>query len=144
MDRASGYTLVEVLVVVVIVAVVALIATFSLMHALDKARQRATMADLRAIASAIEAYAQDHGAPPAASGSFDDLVRRLTPQYAGDLPTHDHWGHALRYASAGRAGYTLESFGKDGVPGDDVTLGTRFDFDLDIVLANGQFVAAPE
>ena len=142
--RESGFTIVELLVVVVIVGIVASIALIALMNALDKARQRATMADMRTISKAIETYMVDNNLPPSAAGGVDELVAALTPYHSTVLPTRDHWRNAYQFSSDSAGNYTIESLGKDGVDGADITLSSRFDFELDIVLANGVFVAAPE
>ena len=60
------------------------------------------------------------------------------------LPVQDHWDRDLSYETDGIDNYTLESFGRDGMAGQDISYANRFDYDLDIVLANGRFVAAPE
>ena len=76
---------------------------------------------------------------------MDGLKRMLVPYQSSVIPTQDHWGHALAYqVDSTRGLYTLQSYGKDGIDGSDITLATRLQFNSDIVLANGQFVAAPE
>jgi len=140
----AGFTVIELLLVVVILAILAVIAFLAVMHSLDKARQRATMSDMRVISTAIESYVAARSLPPSDSGGIDALITALTPYHSGALPTLDHWSHAYAYRSDGLGSYTIESFGKDGLDAGNITLGTRFDFDLDIVLADGVFVAAPE
>ena len=142
MRQCRGFTMVELLVATVILGVLAAIAVVSLMSGFEKARQRATMADMRSIAGAIGSYEVDNNTTPAGA-TIADLAGALVPRYISALPTADHWTHPLAYESDG-TGYSLESFGKDGVPGADISLSTRFDFDLDIVLVDGAFVAAPE
>jgi len=143
--RQAGYTLIEVLIVTVVLAIVVGIALSSVTNALDKAKQRATMADMRTISKAIEVYQTDHGFVPDDSGGLALLREVLIPYQSSVVPVDDHWGHAYGYSSEAAAGnYTLESYGKDGLDGDDITLATRRDFNRDIVLANGQFLAAPE
>jgi len=139
-----GFTIVELLVVVVIIGIVASITLVALMNALDKARQRATMADMRTISKAIETYMVDNNMAPSDAGGIDALVTALTPYHSTVLPTRDHWRHAYQFSSDTDGNYTIESYGKDGVAGADISLGSRFNFNLDIVLANGVFVAAPE
>ena len=141
--RQSGFTLVEILVVLTIAAMIAALAVLSVPYALDKARQRSTMTDMRSIASAIESYMLDHEAPPAVN-DIVELAALLVPRHAPLLPTHDHWGHRYQYSVRGARGYTIESWGKDGVSGEHISLATKFDFDRDIVLVDGQFTAAPE
>lgn len=140
----SGFTLVEVLVVLVVLGIVAALSVVALFNALDKSKQRATMADMRSVSKAIEAYAVDHGFPPASSGTVAALAPLLVPYESTAVPHRDHWGNDMVYERDALGNYTIVSFGKDGVDGPDITYSTRFDFDRDIVLANGQFVAAPE
>ena len=141
----SGFTLIELLVVILIISIVASIALIALMNALDKARQRATMADMRTVSKAIEAYSVDHGQPPDDAGGAPALAAVLIPYQTSVLPMRDHWKHQLAYVSDPQSGmYSIVSYGKDGVDGADSSYALRFDFDLDIVLANGLFVSSPE
>ena len=142
--RQAGFTLIEILVAVAIIGIVSSIATYSLFNAFEKARQRATMADMRGVANAIEAYSLDSGLPPDASGNWQDLLGSLTPIYAKQLPDSDHWQNGFAYSTDPSGNYTIESYGRDGIDGENISIGSRFDFDLDIVLANGHFIASPE
>jgi len=140
----NGFTIVELLVVLLIISIVVSITLVSLMNAFDKARQRATMADMRTISKTIETYMVDHHVPPSDAAGIDGLVNVLTPYHSTVLPTKDHWRVTYGYSSNQQDAYTIESYGKGGMNGADITLGSRFDFELDIVLADGVFVAAPE
>lgn len=141
----SGFTLIELLVVVLIISIVATIALVALMNALDKARQRATMADMRTISKAIEAYFVDFGHPPSDALGAPGLAPALIPYQTSVLPMRDRWTHVFDYTSNPASGlYSIASFGKDGIDGADSSYAARFDFNLDIVLANGLFVSAPE
>ncbi len=141
----SGFTLIELLVTLVVLGIVASIAVVSVMTAFDKAKQRATMADMRTVSKALEVYMIDVGRLPDDSGGLEPLRDVLRPYQTNVLPVRDHWGHDYVYTRNGLTGdYTVASYGKDGIDGDDITLADRFDFDKDIVLINGQFVAAPE
>ena len=139
-----GFTIIELLVATVIIVIIATIALATIINALDTAKQRATMAEMRTISEVIEIYITDSRVPPADGGGITALVAVLAPHHSSPLPTRDHWGHTYAYTSDGAGNYTIESHGKDGADGSDITLGSRFDFDLDIVLSNGVFVAAPE
>ena len=97
--RESGFTIVELLVVVVIVGIVASIALVALINALDKARQRATMADMRTISKAIETYMVDNNVPPSDAGGADGLITALTPYHSTVLPTRDHWRNTYQFTS---------------------------------------------
>jgi general secretion pathway protein G len=142
--RQRGFTLIELLVVLVILAIVVSIGIVALMNALDKSRQRATMADMRTISKGIEIYSVDHGHLPSDGGGITGLQAVLTPYESSVIPANDAWGHLYSYSRDDLGNYTLASFGKDGVAGAAITVATRDDFERDIVLVNGQFVAAPQ
>jgi len=139
----TGFTLVELMVTLVILSILAAIALVALTGALDKAKQRATMADMRTIARAVEAYQVDNGLVPDDSGGLAALTPFLIPYQINVVPLEDHWSHALVY-TADAFNYTIESYGKDGVDGANISLATKMDFNRDIIISNGVFVASPE
>lgn len=127
----------------VIIGVLAAIIIPNLLTALDRARQKRTIADLRSMSGAIEVYNVDYGLYP--SGSDIKTLSLLVPEYARELITVDAWKHELIYdGSPGH--YSIGSAGKDG--GNTLTLvgdgGPTRNFDDDIVMALGQFVQWPE
>ena len=143
--RENGYSLIELMIVTVVLAVIVSIALASIWNCLDRAKQRATMADMRTVARAIEVYNSEFGYLPLAPGGIADLKRVLVPYQSTVLPTRDHWGHDLAYRYDRAVGlYSLESFGKDGVDGANISLATKLQFNSDIVFSNGQFSASPE
>ncbi len=141
--QQSGFTLIELMVVVVIIAIVSSLALTALMNAFDRSRQRATMADMRTVSKAIEIYNSDHGFLPSDGGGIEGLQAVLIPYQSSVVPTRDHWHHPYHYAQSG-LDYTLSSYGKDGVAGDAISVTTRHEYDRDIIIINGQFVASPE
>ena len=140
----SGFSLVEVLVVVAILAVLMSIAIVSLTDAFDRTKQRATMSDMRSISKALEIYRADTGHYPASGNTMAQLVLLLIPYQTSVLPSADAWKHPYSYETDNVDSYTIASYGKDGVDGADVSYSTRFEFDRDIILSNGLFVASPE
>jgi general secretion pathway protein G len=154
----------------VMIALVASIIVPNLLKAMDRSRQKRTMADMRTIATALEARATDlssyaivpyarHTSPGKrveAFGTlhretFADLERALVPKYIRKLPRQDGWGEDFdirtgNYNDKGEAMlYALRSYGRDGrAEGDSYTARPIQSFDEDIVYAEGQFFQYPE
>jgi general secretion pathway protein G len=152
---ARGFTLIELLIVTAIIGILAVIAIPNLLNAVQRGKQKRTMSDMRALATAVETYAVDHAQYPTAScptGTFTTNGSRLTtdsfsslaPTYIAVVPALDGWGRFYRYAlRADRAAYNLRSTGRNGT-NDPISCGTTTDFDADIVYSNGSFIQWPE
>ena len=143
MRSEKGFTLIELLIVVAIIGIIAAIAIPNLMNAVDKGKQTKTMADMKAIAGAIEVYAVDNNTYPRVS-NFSSLAPLIQPIYIRVAPTGDGWNHGWSFAgdTTGGLDYTLASLGKDGIAS-VVTGGQTHDFDCDIIYSNGQFFQWP-
>ncbi|NIM01008.1 MAG: prepilin-type N-terminal cleavage/methylation domain-containing protein, partial [Acidobacteria bacterium] len=59
-----GFTLIELLIVVAIIGIIAAIAIPNLLNAIDRGKQKRTMADLRSIGTAVEEYSVDNTVYP--------------------------------------------------------------------------------
>ena len=99
-----------------------------------------TVANMRAIGTALGAYHVDTGHYPILdAGTFKQIAYQstlhqgMTTAYY-DGTWKDNWGTALQYYSDGE-GYTLKSYGSDRKPG-----GKR-EMNSDILYVNGEFVA---
>jgi|YNPBryunderm2012_1023409.scaffolds.fasta_scaffold17994_2 type II secretion system protein G len=141
---ARGFTLVEMLIVVAVLGIIAAIAAANFFQVWQRARQQATVSNIRAVSIAVASYATDHSVvPQVASGTVAAISPYVTPTYGKHLPTSDAWGNPLFYTAAG-AEYTVWSRGADNL--DDVVIqyGPTTQFSADIVLANGTFVQWPE
>ena len=96
--------------------------------ALRKEKALRTGADLRTIATALEAYRRESGSyVQADNGSA--LIDHLAPRYLTSIIRLDAWSHELNYKGSAN-GYRLLSLGADGKP----------DTDDDIVFENGRLV----
>lgn len=154
--KKQGFTLIELLIVIAIMGVVAAIAIPNFMTALQKGKQKATMADIKNIGTAIESYMVEHQMAPGNGNAslVGDLVPYLSPFYVKILPQKDGWGEPLRYDSgqvgAGEELYSIISYGRDRVStGIDVTnsnynIVSIEDFGKDICFSNGHFSYCPK
>jgi len=162
--KQKGFTLIELLIVVAIIGILAAIAIPNLLTAMQRSKQKRTMADMRSIATAWEAYATDNNSYNAAGvatvstldwslfsdWSYANLSGEVSPTYIRSLPANDGWGRAYGYAvdnkTAARAQeYAMRSMGKDPIfESGAYTVGPRNVFECDIVYSMGSFIAYPE
>lgn len=137
--RQQGFSLIELLIVVAIIGIIATMAVPQLLDAIDRGRQRRTMADMRSIATANGIYRVDNGdyAP--------DLATLQTDGYMQVVPSDDAWGNAMTYTvDTANDTYTLESNGADGADGPappDPWVNDPYTPDL--TLTDGVFTQAP-
>jgi len=106
------------------------------------------MADMRAIATALEAYSVDFNFYPRTAISGDlttQLDIYLTPTFIKRLPTNDGWNQPFYMLnSSSGVSYTIYSKAKGGGGTLAGPLGPTTDFANAIIFANGQFSAWPE
>jgi type II secretory pathway pseudopilin PulG len=120
-----------------IAGILAAIAIPNFLTAMQRSKQKRTMADIRMLAQDVEQRA-------GTAGSYPQTL---------DAKQQDGWGTALRYECLGEeekpcAGYAISSAGKDlrfeHDSAGEYSEGATAKFDCDIVWANGSFLQYPE
>ena len=128
---------------VMFAGIVAAIAIPNLLNAIDRGKQKRTIADLRSLGTAIEEYSIDNDAYPVAL-DIATLSGLLEPDHIDKAPSKDGWGHAF-VVDASPTRYTICSNGKDGSGDCQRDDGGETDrFDDSITFADGSFVQWPE
>lgn len=127
MNRASGFTLIEVMVVIVILGVLAALIVPNVMGRGEKAKVDTTSITLKGVAGALDQYKLDNGRYPSMQdGGLDALVNQpataknwLPGGYLKGGYPKDSWENDLQYVIPGREGrpFDLYSFGADGKEG---------------------------
>ena len=120
--------------------VIGAIASPDSLNAVDREKQKRTVAAMRSIGAAIEAYSVDNYVYPIAA-TAPQLRTSLEPRYINSMPVTDGWGNAFQVDSVTVA-YTLFSRGKDGT-GSTCTPGTTSHFFDEICMVNGGFTRYP-
>ncbi|MCX7050156.1 MAG: prepilin-type N-terminal cleavage/methylation domain-containing protein [Candidatus Sumerlaeota bacterium] len=82
MKSRSAFTLIELLIVIAIIAILALIAIPNFLEAQVRAKVSRAMADLRSIATALEAYMVDRNTYPPNDGLYNAVPVELTTPIA--------------------------------------------------------------
>ncbi len=145
--NAKGFTLIELLIVVAIIGIIAAIAIPNLLNAIDRGKQKRTMADLRSVGTAVESYSIDNNNYPKAGSTFATLTGAVEPLYIRKAPIKDGWNNLLQVdVNAGGTAYTLCSPAKNGGTTDcgGAAGGPTGSFEDDITFSNGSFTQFPE
>jgi prepilin-type N-terminal cleavage/methylation domain-containing protein len=165
-NRQKGFTLIELLIVVAIIGIIAALLIPNFLDALQKAKQKRTVADVRNTGTAMFSWLTDQVGAAAAGAvstidiadydaakkTSDQLRALLTPRYMQEVPAVDGWknqyefylndtaplsAHVMLIRSGGRNGtMDLDTY--------DVTSFDPTDYDQDIVWADGFFVRWPQ
>jgi type II secretion system protein G len=164
-NRQKGFTLIELLIVVAIIGIIAALLIPNFLDALQKAKQKRTVADMRNIGTAMFSWLTDQvgAAAAGAAATTVDMSKYsssdattvssvLVPQYVQAVPDKDGWKELYHYylettnvlqaqvmaiGSGGRGGtYDGSTY---TVSGFDPT-----DYEQDIVWADGFFVRWPQ
>jgi prepilin-type N-terminal cleavage/methylation domain-containing protein len=111
-NRQKGFTLIELLIVVAIIGIIAALLIPNFLDALQKAKQKRTVADERNLGTAMFSWLTDQlGAAAAGAVATDvttanytsdaltstQLTTILVPQYLQAVPAKDGWKHDFGY-----------------------------------------------
>lgn len=125
LERARGFTLLELLVVILIIGLLTGIVGPRFFGQISKSEVTTARAQMDAIDKAIQAYRMDTGRYPTTAQGLKALMevpgdepRWRGPYLQASLPA-DPWGMPYQYRAPGNAGreYELLSFGRDRAPG---------------------------
>ncbi len=164
-NAQTGFTLIELLIVIAIIGILAAMIIPNLLDAMQKAKQKKTIADERIVGTAMFAWMTDEIGAAAAgqantsidlsdypSITTDDLRDLLVPVYIETIPMLDGWKRPYDYFCNvddlhSRHVLAVSSDGADGSsagPVYDVGGFDPTDYDQDIVWTDGFFARWPQ
>ena len=142
-----------------IIGIIVAIAIPNLLNAIQRAKQKRSMGDMRSAGTAAEAYSIDYNAyPPAAADVIPsgmtyggttlgaNMSKYVQPTYIQVIPFTDGWSSWFLYnVGNNNQDFIIVCGGKDGALSASVPVGGPFtNFNTDIIFADGQFTSFPD
>jgi len=165
-NRQKGFTLIELLIVIAIIGIIAALLIPNFLDALQKAKQKRTVADVRNTGTAMFSWLTDQVGAAAAGAAATNVVIGsygsaltgstvagvLVPQYMQEVPNVDGWKTPYEFylktaAPLDPQVMAIRSFGRNKTKEVDSYSVTSFDptdYDQDILWADGFFVRWPQ
>lgn len=147
--KENGFSLVELMIVLVIIGILVSILIPNLLDATHRAKQRATVGELRAWGNALGAYMAEIGTLPAGTGApvpASTIHNQLVPYAVSALHDQDAWKFNLTYEAPPLptpTNYTVMSTGKNGIQDVCISPASWFNYQEDIAISDGLFVCSP-
>ncbi len=142
---SKGFTLIELLVVVAIIGVITAIAIPALQTAVDKSKQRATMADMRGLATGIQLYQIDHSIFPSDGTPATTLVDPAAALHQDRAPRPTMPGTTTTITiPTALLGILSSRSARTGSMESTSRRRPDYQFELDLVYATGRFSNAPD
>ena len=164
--NAQGFSLIELLIVIAIIGIIASMLIPNMLDAMQKTKQKRTMADMRIAGGAMFSWLTDQvGAAAAGQASTQinladyggeksiaDLKTVLVPAYLQEIPVRDGWKSLYDYYlntanPHSRNVMAIRSTGRDSAAQSEGYTVVGFnptDYDQDVVWADGFMVRWPD
>lgn len=159
MDRRTRDRVVFSIVILTVLGFLAAVAVPNLLTDLNRSRQKRSMADMRSLATALEARATDtdtyaiESIPVSLTATdfteltpvpLDAVERVLVPVYMRTPVRRDGWGNEFE-VRVGAKSYAIRSRGSDGNADPVIRFNHRIQsFEEDLVFTGGNFTQYPE
>ncbi len=159
MDSRTRDRVLPSIIIVAVLAFFALVALPNLLTTLNRSRQKKTMADMRSLATALEARATDtdtyavDSMPVSLTATdftaltpvpLDAVERVLIPRYMKTPVRIDRWGNEFEVRLSAKS-YAIRSRGSDGDADPVIRFNHRIQsFEEDLVFSGGNFTQYPE
>ena len=124
MHKKKGFTLIELLIVIGIIGILVVMLLPNLFTAIQKAKQKETMASIVSIATACAHYVTDTGYAPVTGTQSGEIevngafIRDIAPTYLKACPLSDEWGNPL-LVYTGSAVSSVYNISEDDIGDDD-------------------------